>query len=210
LVALLFQLGLAESQSLWVHSFEDYVDDLLYFVTTISKEYSRFPMFLVAHSMGGLIAAIAMSRLPAMINRAVLCAPMIRNKCGMKVINYKFPLPQPLTYWITSMACYAGGGSMHALGYFKEKPTDELPLNVVTSDREQLDQWQQLRMKYHNLIATCVTNDWVIHAIRATKKFSTRYSFVRTNTLILRFSVIFLQYVIWLLFIILFCFLLLL
>mmetsp|Transcript_24421 Transcript_24421/g.40745 ORF Transcript_24421/g.40745 Transcript_24421/m.40745 type:complete len:379 (-) Transcript_24421:131-1267(-) len=176
---------LSESQSLWVNSFEDYVDDFVYFVTMVSKESSELPVFLVAHSMGGLISSMAMSRLPSLINRAVLCAPMIRNKCGMKFIDYKYPLPQPVAYWATYVACYAGLGTMHALGYFKEKPTDKLSLNVTTSDQNQLNAWQDLRMRYPRLIATCVTNDWLITSIRAQKRFSHRYEFVRTNTLLL-------------------------
>lgn len=137
--------------------------------------------------MGGCIVAIAMSRLPTLINRAVLSSPMFRNKCGMKAIDYKYPLPQPLAYWITSLAKYAGLGTMHSLGFFKEKPTDKINLNVVTSDQDQLDKWIGLRMRYPNLITTCVTNDWVYHSIRAQKRFASRYEFVKTNTLILRY-----------------------
>ena len=177
---------MTESQSLWINSFEDYVDDFVYFVTMISKESPHLPVFLVAHSMGGLIASMAMSRLPTLINRAVLCAPMIRNKCGVKALDFKYPPPQPVVYWITFVACYGGLGSMHCLGYFKEKPTDKLSLRVTTSDQEQLSNWQDLRMRYPQLIATCVTNDWVLHSIRAQKKFFHRYEFVRTNTLVLR------------------------
>lgn len=188
-------IGLAESQSIWIHSFEDYVDDFVYFVTTIAKEYANLPTYLLAHSMGGLISSIAMSRQPTLINRAVLCAPMFRNKCGMKSLDFRFPLPQPLTYWITSLMCYAGLGTMHALGFFKEKPSDKLSLNVVTSDQEQLDKWQALRAQYPNLIATCVTNDWVLHSIRAQKKFALRYEFVRTNTLVLRYYSLFFLFV---------------
>lgn len=152
----------------------------------VSKENSHLPVFLVAHSMGGLIASMAMSRLPTLVNRAVLCAPMIRNKCGMKYFDFKNPPPQSFVYWLTYVCCYAGMGTMHCLGYFKEKPTDKLNLNVTTSDQDQLTNWQDLRMRYPALIATCVTNDWILHSIRAQKRFSHRYQFVRTNTLVLR------------------------
>ncbi len=171
-----------------MNAFEDYVDDFVYFVTTIAKEYVHLPMFLVAHSMGGFIAAVAMSRLPTLINRAVLCAPMFRNKCGMKALDFQYPFPQSVAYWLTSLSCQAGLGTMHAIGYFKEKPTDRLPLNVVTSDQAQLDKWQSLRMLYPNLITTCVTNDWLVHSVRAQRKFASRYEFVRTNTLVFRFA----------------------
>lgn len=177
---------MAESQSIWINAFEDYVDDFVYFATTISKEYVHLPLFVLAHSMGGFIAAIVMSRLPTLVSRAVLCAPMFRNKCGMKALDMKYPLPQPFAYWLTSLACYAGLGTMHAIGYFKEKPTDCLPLNMTTSDQTQLDKWQALRLRYPNLITTCVTNDWTVQSVRAQRKFTNRYEFVRTNTLILR------------------------
>lgn len=111
---------------------------------------------------------------------------MIRNKCGMKCFDFKFPLPQQVAYWITYLACYAGLGTMHCLGFFKEKPTDKLSLHVTTSDQEQLSNWQDLRMRYPAaLITTCVTNDWLVHSVRAQKKFSAKYEFVKTNTLIL-------------------------
>jgi pimeloyl-ACP methyl ester carboxylesterase len=154
----------------------------------VSKEIN-LPVFLIAHSMGGLIASMAMSHLPALINRAVLCAPMFRNKCGVKAFDFKYPPPQPVVYWITSLACYSGLGSMHCLGYFKEKPTDKLSIDITTSDQNMLNQWQDLRMRYPSLIATCVTNDWILHSIRAQKKFSRRYEFVRTNTLVLRYVI---------------------
>jgi lysophospholipase len=186
LLADLYDAGLSESQSLWINSFEDYVDDFVYFVTMVSKEFPQHPIFLLAHSMGGLIGSMAMSRLPTLINRAALCAPMIRNKCGIKAFDFKYPPPQPLVYWLTYVSCYAGMGSMHCLGYFKEKSNHKLSLNVTTSDEVQLSNWQDLRMRYPSMICTCVTNDWILHSIRAQKRFAHKYETVRTNTLVLR------------------------
>ena len=40
-------------------------------------------------------------------------------------------------------------------------------------------------MRHPEIMSTCVTNDWVRHSIAAQKKFSLRYEFVKTNTLIL-------------------------
>jgi alpha-beta hydrolase superfamily lysophospholipase len=170
----------------WVHTFEDYVDDFVYFVTTLSQEAPNLANYVLAHSMGGFIAAIAMARLPSLISRAVLCAPMIRMKCGMKATDFQMPLPQPATYWIVAVAKYFGLGTRHALGYFTEKATDKININVYTSSQSQLDQWIALRMRYPQLIATCVTNDWVYHSLRANQRFADRYEFVKTNTLILR------------------------
>lgn len=180
-------IGLTESQSLWVNTFDDYVDDFVYFVTTISKEApTEAPVFLLAHSMGGFIAASAMSRLPTLVNRAVLCAPMFRMKCGTKALDFKFPLPQTLTKWVANLHCYFGFGTYHTLGYFKEKSTDKINLNVYTSDPKMNEKWMALRLQYPHIIATCVTNDWVYQSIRAQRRLATRYEFVRTNTLVLR------------------------
>jgi alpha-beta hydrolase superfamily lysophospholipase len=54
------------------------------------------------------LTLLLMYRLPTLISRAVLCAPMIRNKCGVKYFDFKFAPPQPLVYWVTVAACYAG------------------------------------------------------------------------------------------------------
>jgi lysophospholipase len=97
---------LLDNQLTWIHSFDDYVDDFTYFVTAFPKP--NLPLYLVAHSMGGLIASIAMSRLPNLINRAVLMAPMLRNKCGTRALRYRLPLPQPLASWIARFAKYCG------------------------------------------------------------------------------------------------------
>jgi lysophospholipase len=177
--------GLTESQSLWVHAFDDYVDDFMYFVTTITKDLPNLPIFVLAHSMGGFIAANAMCRLPALVQRAILLAPMIRNLSGVKALDYRGSLPQTVAYWLAAMNKHLGMGTVHCLGYFKEKPTDRMNINVITSDQEQLDKWMDLRMRYPNIIATCVTNDWIYHSIRAQNKFESKYEFVKTNTLIL-------------------------
>jgi alpha-beta hydrolase superfamily lysophospholipase len=126
---------LPETQSLWVNTFEDYVDDFIYFVTSISKEYTHLQVFVLTCSMGGLINAIAMSRLPSLVSRAVLCAPMFRNKCGIKYFNYQQHLPQPIVYWVSYLACWAGLGRMHALGFFKEVKTIAKSHATVTMRR---------------------------------------------------------------------------
>ena len=93
---------LPEHQSTWVRSFDDYVDDFFFYVSMLERiDVHKLPFHCVAHSMGGLIVSTAMVKHPLLIKRLVLSAPMLRNKCGMKCFEYKYPLPQPLAYWIT-------------------------------------------------------------------------------------------------------------
>lgn len=74
---------------------------------------------------------------------------------------------------------------MNAIGYFKEDNRDKLAINITTSDQGQLDNWSKLRLKYPEVMSTCVTNDWVVQSIRAQEKLSRLYEFIGTNTLIL-------------------------
>lgn len=191
---------LLNRQTIYVESFEDYVDDFVYFVTTIvqgryeeltdgrstpSLTGGGMPVFVVGCSMGGLVASIAMSRQPTLFNRAVLVAPMFRNKCATKFLDFKYPIPQPLVYWLSWLACYLGLGQTHVLGFFEEKPEDPLKLHVTTSDIDQLHTWQLNRHRNPEIMSSCITVQWLLEAIRAQKKFSYRYKLVRTNTLIM-------------------------
>jgi lysophospholipase len=46
---------LNESQSLWVNSFDDYVDDFVYFTTLVNKDYPNLPLYVIGHCLGGII-----------------------------------------------------------------------------------------------------------------------------------------------------------
>ena len=177
---------LPEHQSTWIKSFDDYVDDFIFFVTMLERiDTGKLPFYCVAHSMGCLIAGIAMVKQPQLINRVVFSAPMLRNKCGMKAFQYKYPLPQPVAEWVTRLTCYLGLGKMHALGMFKENPLDPITLKLTT-DVEQLSNWENLRRKYPRIISSCVTNDWVLESLMAQKKFANEYASMKTNCLVLK------------------------
>jgi lysophospholipase len=185
---------LPEVQDVYVHSFEDYVDDFVHFVTTVSKSGQQpRPTYLLAHSMGGLIASLAMSRDATLIDRAVLSAPMFRMKCTPKctyawslVSGLKVVLPQPIVSGVTWLSCYLGLGAMHPLGWFLESEDDDKKTCIESSCQEQMDKWCKLRKRYPRCMSTCTTNEWVLQSLRAQKKFATRFQFVQTNTLVLQ------------------------
>jgi alpha-beta hydrolase superfamily lysophospholipase len=128
---------LADSQSTWVHSFQDYVDDFVYFATTVTREFPRLPVYLVAHSMGCLIAAFALVRHPSLVSRTVFSSPMFRNKCGMKSLDMRFPVPQLVAHWISYCASRFGLGAMHTLGYFRVS-LSELPFRLILSELNEV------------------------------------------------------------------------
>lgn len=135
--------------------------------------------------MGGMIACIAMSRSPNLISRAAFTAPMLRMKCGTKALDYRFPMPQPITHMVTRFMSWAGLGWYPTLGFFHERPTDPLHLYVTTSDRTQLNHWEMLRQRCPSIMSTCITNDWVRLSLDAQIEFAKYYSLVRTQCLIM-------------------------
>jgi len=178
---------LPDTQSTWVNTFDDYVNDYVYFVTRIiQNDRNKLKIYCLAHSMGGFIAAIAMARNPSIINKAVLCAPMLRMKCGTRSMNYRFPVPQPVAHWLAYLSWAVGLGTAHGVGYPNEVCTDKMARNTFTSDESRLLEMEVLRQKHPNAIATCVTNDWIRKSLELQIEFSRLYSLVRTNCLILR------------------------
>lgn len=177
---------LPDTQSTWVNSFDDYVNDYVYFVTQIlQNDRNKLKIYVLAHSMGGFVAAVAMARNPSIINKAVLIAPMLRMKCGTRQMNYRFPAPQPIVHWLAYLNWVVGLGTAHSVGYPNEVCTDKVPRDTFTSDEEQLENMEALRRKHPNTIATCVTNDWIRKSLELQIEFSRLYSLVRTNCLIL-------------------------
>lgn len=70
-----------------VDRFDDFVDDFAAFVrateTAVTDSYGReLPMQLLAHSMGGAIAALYLARYPHKVKNAVLCSPMFGIQTG--------------------------------------------------------------------------------------------------------------------------------
>ncbi|WP_414829543.1 alpha/beta fold hydrolase [Alteromonas sp. H39] len=64
----------------FVHSFDDYVADLLTFVKDIVRPQVSGPLTLLCHSMGGAIGALTLLKAPEVFSRAVLASPMFGVK----------------------------------------------------------------------------------------------------------------------------------
>ena len=61
----------------YVEDFQDYVDDLHYFIESVVVKHCAAKPFLLAHSMGGAIAARFMQDSPDAIKAAVISSPML-------------------------------------------------------------------------------------------------------------------------------------
>ncbi|AKJ40849.1 lysophospholipase L2 [Pragia fontium] len=68
---------LEDSQRGHVEKFDDYVDDFEFFWLNIFVQQNYQKAFLLAHSMGGAIAALFLARHPQSVLAAALCSPML-------------------------------------------------------------------------------------------------------------------------------------
>ena len=65
-----------------IDQFQDFVDDLEAVVQTVTGFYPDTPQYLLAHSMGGAIAALYLAQHPHRIQKAVLSSPMLGLQTG--------------------------------------------------------------------------------------------------------------------------------
>lgn len=71
-----------KTELIHVDDFDDYVTDLDIYIDEVVLKAQNKPVFLYAHSMGGAVACLYISKYGKKINRAVLSAPMIEPSTG--------------------------------------------------------------------------------------------------------------------------------
>jgi lysophospholipase len=143
-----------------VEKFSDYVDDLSLFFENIVSKNSHKKVFLLGHSMGGLVAVHFAARQIHRLDGIVLTAPLFKMLTGL--------LPNWLAYFITTLATFAGFGTKYGPG--------QTPFNAnITFENNY---WTRCRHRFENHIAAHrknrainigePSNQWIREIIRAT------------------------------------------
>lgn len=169
----------SDQELAWVHSFDDYGDDLAFFITSVCREggSAQLPVFALAQGLGALVAAVAMSRNPTLVARAVLVSPLFRSRFRVHLFGQSFHVPEPIAYWSASLLCLAGLGAMPSLLSSGGEPR--------TSDDSQRRSYERLQQQYPSIVCTWFTNDWIRLCVLAQRKFARRYQFVKAPCLLL-------------------------
>ncbi len=97
-----------DPQKVYVDTFDDYVEDLKTFIDTVVMAKPHAKLFILAHSMGGCIAARYLEKNPGSVDAAILNSPMLQINTG----SY----PPSVAYAIASLATTLGMGAQYALG----------------------------------------------------------------------------------------------
>lgn len=91
-----------------VDHYERYVNDLIAVAETARQTHPQMPLFLFGHSMGGGVAAAALSLQPELFAGAVLSAPMIRPLTGTT--------PWPVAKLLARLLCRIGKAKQYVPG----------------------------------------------------------------------------------------------
>jgi alpha-beta hydrolase superfamily lysophospholipase len=74
--------GLSEGDRAVVRSFDQYISDVAFFLDRVRSRHPDLPMFIVGHSMGGLIVSLYLTKRPAGLAGAVLSGPAVKAPGG--------------------------------------------------------------------------------------------------------------------------------
>jgi len=165
----------------YVEDFQDYVDDLQYFIENIVVKYCSTKPFLLAHSMGGAIATRFMQDSPNSIKAAVIASPMLGFNSGFlpqviakSLINVKLAINELFskTPW------YFWGQEDYALTAFSKNKLShcEIRYNNFTDLYENNKQIQ----------LGGVTSHWLAQSITAQEELFTKIPLLVTPILLLQ------------------------
>ena len=155
-----------------VPDFDTYVRDIAYFIQHIVfadydlDDPSRPPLYLLAHSMGGLAATRYAVQHPGVIDRLLLSSPML----GMKL-----PGPLPVIYGLARIMCSLGKGSMYLppKGPGRGPELDPVPVNRCSMSKVRLGRWEQTRRENGRVIMSGQSFQWLLTSLQSRLDAST-------------------------------------
>ncbi len=136
-----------------VVSYDDYVADLDQFFEEIVLPDCVGPFFVLAHSMGGLIALLAAPRLVNRVRRMVLSAPLLAFE--------NLPLPMPGLAGVSRLLCGIGLGSTYLGGGPRARHTTLYSGNKLTSDYARFTRNGAIYLRHPELALGGPTAAWI-------------------------------------------------
>lgn len=169
---------LPNPQKGYVESFDDYVTDLHTFVTTVVKPDTNAKVFLVAHSMGGAVALLAVDAYPDDFAAVVTSSPMLEINTGA--------FPAPIASTLGAAACGASDGTAWALGSGDFKEEADFSKSTVTKSLARFEWKRQLFTDSPELRMGGLTWRWLCESLTASSNAEQLGRFSSTPTLVLQ------------------------
>jgi lysophospholipase len=165
----------------YVNKFQDYVEDLQYFIEKIVNQYTSEKPYLLAHSMGGAIATRYMQESPNAIKAAVISSPMLGFDSGIFPHNIAKSLIAATLFFnkITR------NNPWYFLGQKNYSPTNFTD-NKLTHSSGRYQQFTELYKNNKNIQLGGVTSHWLAQSIIAQKDIFAKLSQLKTPILLLQ------------------------
>lgn len=144
--------SLDDSQIGHVDDFYNYVNDLASFDRQIVRAKPHQQVYLLGHSMGGLVASLYAAKTHATLDGVILTAPMFSIDTGA--------WPQWAAYTVVTLMDWFGFGDAYVLGH---GPWQETPFesNRLSHSRSRYEYGTALFRNNDNLIVAGVSNRWL-------------------------------------------------
>lgn len=143
----------------YVASFHDYVNDFEDFIVSVALPDCRGPFYILAHSMGSLIALLSAPMLANRVDRMVLCAPLL----GFENLG----IPPGLLHTVCACMHYFGLGKTCITGRNRWRRPRPFEGNVLTGDKDRFERNSRMFRQYPQLFAGCPTASWMNAAFNA-------------------------------------------
>jgi len=169
---------LPDSVKSHVLRFDDYVEDFAQFVHKVVQPHRYAKSFLLAHSMGGTIAAEFLFRVPKIFSAVILTAPML--EIDTKGLGYTIAGP------IAAVLSAIGRDDKYAPG---QKPFDaKAPFvkNTLTSSEARFNLFRDMRIEHPELAVGGATVLWLKNALKFTLELREKNNVFQVPTLLLQ------------------------
>ncbi len=165
----------------YVHKFQDYVDDLQYFIEKIVTPHISMKPYLLAHSMGGAIATRFMQDCPDAIKAAVISSPMLGFNSGF--------LPPNIAKLLVAMKLFLNNITRNNPWYFLGQKNYSAILfadNKLTHSPNRYQHFVELYKNNKTIQLGGVTSHWLAQSIIAQKEIFAKLPQLKTPILLLQ------------------------
>jgi lysophospholipase len=152
----------ANPQRVHVDEFKDYVTDLKSFVDEVVRKKSHRRLFLLSHSMGGLVAAHYLARFPEDMDAAVFSSPLFQIQTGW--------IPERAAYALASVSRVTSGGDSYIAthGDTTYEKSSQFNKQSTTRSRARWEQKIANWRRHPSLLMSGSSNQWLCTTIEAT------------------------------------------
>lgn len=163
-----------------IDHFANYITDLHGFVEAVLKREAPVgkPLYLLAHSMGGVISAGYLESYPSPFRSVVLAAPMLQ-------IDTK-PYPAFVARLIVNLLTKSGKSREYAIGKGDYDPYLPFLENDVTRSRARFDMTNEISDRYPTTILGGPSNGWIYRSLVASAAIAKKMGRIKTPILMLQ------------------------